>query len=181
MKNAQRAALLLLGLQDEDREFILANLSQPAREHIAPCIKQLREMGVPPQHDWLSLLGTKPATRPRTKLPEHAIARADAKTISRLLAQEPAGLVGALLSSKDWPWASEFVEALPSDRRAALTRHMKSNVKPAPYLILALQKQIAFRLSEVTDTQSAFDAQLVHQSARLKRKPVFNWRPTWAR
>jgi len=114
-------ALLLLGRLDEsDRRWILEHLPAAAKARL------VNGAG----HDDLG----------------SPVARAGADRIVEILHAEPAWLIHAVLSAKDWPWKAEVLERLPATLRldvASLARRGVVLAKPAvEFLVRTLSERI---------------------------------------
>ena len=108
-------ALLLLGrLTEFDRSWIL--------ERLPPAVKARLAQGAGKDDPETRLIG------------------ADVTTLVALLRGEPAWLVHAVLSAKDWPWKLDVVDGLPAALRnevAGLSRRGLKAAKPAVEFLLA--------------------------------------------
>lgn len=155
------AALLLHGMGEADRAWILRQLSDSQRARIVPLLDELHAMGLPADADWTrcALPSTPPpsqASRARAR-----IAAAPVAAITELLASEPPALVDWLMALGSWPWQTEVMAQLRSRRGAVF----------ADGPLLSHDRR--------TDLSKADRALLLEVASRLASPPPGNtpWRP----
>lgn len=111
----RQVALLLHGLTDQDRSWLLGQLEPDQKDHVMDLLTELRELGMPADpgiaekalssaSNDAHAVPVNPARDARDQL-----RAADASTIHRVLAGEPLLLVAMLLAAEPWPWTEHYL------------------------------------------------------------------------
>lgn len=109
--SSRRAALLAHALPAADREWLLGELAAPQRLALGVLLEQLRSMRVPRDPALLrQLVDTDPGTDPQRALA--GITAQELQILLKVLRDEPAVLVGRLLTVHAWPWREAVLQDL---------------------------------------------------------------------
>lgn len=167
----RKIALRLNEMHHADRDWLLSQLPEDARERITPLLRELTAMGaddVPAStFDDLAAYSAR-AVQAASKLEVEAhnapsgIAHADHESIQTALAEEPDWVVALVVSYAEWPWLEDFIEALPRERVSELhvsARELGAIVKPR------VKDTILRALAERLPSNGATS----HQSSRFDR------------
>jgi len=123
----RRTALALHGLATADREWLLAQLPATERDGLDTLLRELRELGIPPEPLPVDVLHASPPSQPPSpSTPEERVAAAGAARIAAILAPEPCGLIAHFLALQPPSRRDELLRALPRRARPAVTRHLES-------------------------------------------------------
>lgn len=186
MNGARRAAVLLATLTDEDVEDILGRLPEDCRSQIEPCLDELRALGAAPGYDWHEVLDAESTADQGSD--DHpameTVAGADADLMSRLLAREPAPVVGALLAANDWPWRDAFLAGCSQGRRQALETCTGRAFSVAGAVQRTLIEALADRVHQAGGAGAAgesFDHVLDRHTTAATKGTSTRWRTVWAR
>ena len=127
MSELRQAALVLHGLSDTDRSWMLGQLLPHQAETVGGLLAELRELGIPRDPSLaaqaLAAQGVKPIrTRPPTPAndPAEAVCSASTAQLHRVLEGESHGFVVVLLAAGEWPWRAAYLEMQEPARRRAL-------------------------------------------------------------
>jgi hypothetical protein len=129
----QQAALLLHGLDERDRDWIMTRLPAGERLELAGHLNELTALGIPADQQ-LIRAATRAGDDENTAVRMHAV-----------LVNEPLWLQASILAIEAWPWRDAYLAGLPADRRERLVRLMPTQL--APSAARAIQAQLAARLS----------------------------------
>lgn len=155
----RKAALLLHGLSEPDRAWLLAQLPAPQRALLERLLEELQALGIPADGELVAeaVARSAPAAAGRAGSPadgpEQRIAeleRASPARLVKLLSGEPPGVVARLLQLREWPWRAELLRQLGSeraDRVRALQAAMGPGASPAA-LAGRLVERVVERLRE---------------------------------
>lgn len=143
----RRAALMLHGLAEADRRWLLERLAPAQRQAIEPLLAELAELGIPRDGAgggpvWPGAAAAPMAVPPDVAAPsaepgrspvepvvdeptrsrpmpaaDDVLVRLSVAEAARLLADEPDGLVADVLAGGPYPWQAALLEALPGRRR----------------------------------------------------------------
>ena len=108
MSAYRQAALLVHGLGEEDRAWMLGQLAPAERDVISAQLAELRELGIPPDAQLL-----KQAIEVRTCTSADSaptVGNATATQMGQVLKGEPVWFQQHVLSLDAWPWAESFLE-----------------------------------------------------------------------
>lgn len=127
MSGLRQAALVLHGLADADRAWMLGQLPPEQAAPVRELLTELRELGIP--HDpglATQALASDPVHAIRTRAPQAAndpfalMRTASVDQVQRALEGESQGFVAVLLVASDWPWYRDFLAAQEPARMRAL-------------------------------------------------------------
>lgn len=129
----RRAAAALHGLQEEDRRWLLGEISEADRDVLNRLLGELAELGFEPGCTAIPDV-TSPAQLDgrdaRDLSSADTVRRATAHDMVVLLEHEPSSLIAQVLSIEDWPWKQAFLQMLPSlrrDRIASMSSYASTN------------------------------------------------------
>lgn len=160
MPGRRQSALLLHGLQQPDRDWILARLPHSQRMVLQEHLQELRELGIPADPQLAQAAGAG-----ATDSPAATLRLADAGDMQLVLAGEPAWLLRQLLAMEDWPWRDAWLAGLPTAQRE---RVLSLNAPAlAPAAAAALLGQTAARLAARAPRAAANTAQTGDWRARV--------------
>ncbi len=140
MEGPRQSALLLHGLSEPDRQWILQHLGDEDRLLLGEYLAELKSLGIPGDP---TLLDGFRSPRPRDG--RDPLLGASVAQIRALLADEPVWLVRHVLALGDWPWRQDFLAALEPAQRERLmaSRLVPMRGKAAE----CLRRQLAQRLA----------------------------------
>jgi hypothetical protein len=130
-EDPRKAALLLHAMSPEDQRWVLGHLPADQRGELRDLLAELMDLGIPVDRNLLNevVSASSPsplpaaasagiAPLPRDKSDEQGLESADIALLSRVLKDEPTGLIARLLDLSDWPWTEAFLVQLdPAKRR----------------------------------------------------------------
>lgn len=149
MSDAYRqSALLLHGLSDIDRQWILAQLTEEQRLRLQTQMTELAQLGMPADKSLVEGLlrqGRQKSTADADG-PGAALRAASAEKVLYLLAREPAWLIAAVLAIEAWPWREAIYVGLDASKRERVKQALGD--KPPVKLEQALLRQLESRLAE---------------------------------
>jgi len=141
MSGHQHSALLLHGLEESDRHWILAQLAEDDRRILGEHLAELKDLGIPADAGLVQEAITAHGSLAPSGDPLHA---ATAAQMQVLLSDEPQWLVRQVLALEDWPWRRDFLALLPHHER---TRHNQPGAL-SPKVAESLRQQLAQRLMQ---------------------------------
>ena len=141
MSSTRQVALILHGLADADRAWLLGRLSPAQASMLEPLLAELRELGVPT--DPAPAIHTHDAEMHRIT---QTIRACSLPQLQSALADEPHGVIAAVLVAGSWPWQDAFLAALEPAKARAIKDLMRSNPGGAT-LHPALLEELAQRLA----------------------------------
>ena len=172
MSGLRQAALVLHGLADADRAWMIGQL--PA-EQVAPVralLAELRELGIPNDPSFAAqALASDEVHAVRARVAARAddflqvVRGASAAQLQRVLEGESQGFVAMLLVAGDWPWQAEFLAAQEPARMRALADLVASE-PGGPRLRAQVVAAVAARLRKQA---AAAGAQPAVQRGALRR------------
>lgn len=130
-EDPRKAALLLHAMSPKDQGWVLEHLPVDQRGELRDLLAELIDLGIPVDRSLLSeVVSTSSpsplpaaasagiAPLPRDKSNEQGLESADIALLSRVLKDEPTGLIARLLNLSNWPWTEQFLVQLdPTKRR----------------------------------------------------------------
>lgn len=152
----RRAALVIHGLPLPDQRAVLGRLDEAARTRITPLLRELDELGLPPQPALakaaLASLEPMPGRKP-------SLATASAAQVTRVLSGEPEGLIARVVAADDWPWEQAFLKLQPRSRQRQLREAVKQlraerSGHRGALLRAALIGEVESRLESLTSDES---------------------------
>jgi hypothetical protein len=143
----RQAALVLHGLAQDDRDWLLAQLPEASAEDIRPLLVELQALGVPGDPELIRVALQRKVEEVKALQPGfHALAAASVHQMLELLADEPDTLIAIVLSSSNWSWRDALLSRL-GDERARSIRESMLGLSVAPGLRQAVLAEVS-RLAE---------------------------------
>jgi hypothetical protein len=127
MSGVRQAALVLHGLADADRAWMLGQLPPEQAGPVRELLTELRELGIPNDpglatqalaSDPVHAIRTRPA--PAANDPVALMRAASVEQVQHAVEGESQGFVAVLLVAADWPWYRAFLAAQEPARMRAL-------------------------------------------------------------
>jgi hypothetical protein len=144
----RKVAMLLHGLAEPDRTWVLGQLGEHHARSLQPLLGELLELGLcaDPALTVEALRSQAAEGHAAFAKGTHAaaIARASAEQMRHVLEGEPSALVATLLKCDNWPWRDAFLASLTPERSRAVR---DSAMDGGPALVNALLIAVAQRLS----------------------------------
>lgn len=163
----RQAALALHALAPEDCNFILADLPQADQRILRGYLGELAELGFDAVTVDAVLADRAEPTR------RDLIDGADANHVLRVLGNEPASLMLALLSAGPWQWEMALLSRLPGHVRVRIETERRAASSPAT-------ARDAFVIHAVADALKASGAaKHLEPSTRVPR--LQKWIKSWRR
>lgn len=175
---ARKAALVLHGLDADDRRWVLSHLPSPQLEAIKPLLAELAALGLPADGKLVEeVLGSHQTAAALSGQEPFALAQAAAADLQRVVAEESAGVVATLLNVRAWPWHGEFLSLLSAPRRRQveealdrLQREQQSGTRTrATALEAALVHEIASRMESLPQREQPRRAAWPEAAGQLLR------------
>lgn len=147
-ESLRHAALVLHGMSDEDRDWVLAALPAAERERLLPLLLELQEIGVTRDASVLGQLTVRSGRQSRKAAPGplESLDRQSVASLARVLNAEPPQLVACFLGLRDWPWHARLVRLLDPSRRQPSRR---------PQLAPALQEALLAAVGRKLESERA--------------------------
>jgi len=147
MSDAYRqSALLLHGLNEADRQWILAQLDAEQNGQLRDHIDELNQMGMVENRTLVEglLSRIKGKSANSAERAGSALRHAHPDVVLHMLSKEPTWLIAAVLSIEAWPWRESIYVGLDASKRDrvkhALREHMP--VKLGQALIAQLEERL---------------------------------------
>jgi hypothetical protein len=161
MPQHRQSALLLHGLAEADRRWILARLPNEDQQILDAHLSELKSLGIPADPVLLDTAMVA-ARAPRRGVVADPLQRASASQMQALLAEEPVWLVRHVLALEAWPWKQDFLAAQNANRRERLLAAGQSPAAAGSKVAERLRAQLTQRLA---DADFACAAGQPHRSA----------------
>ena len=121
MDGVRAAALMLHGLDGQDRDWMLSQLPPDDRSRLAPLLAELAQIGI--SKDSARSHSRLASNRARNEsvapiTPLGRLRRADANALFAVLDREPVAFVAACVRADEWPWRDALLARLDARRRA---------------------------------------------------------------
>jgi len=147
MSSPRQVALMLHGLADADRTWLLGRLGPAQVDVLEPLLAELRELGIPADPALAAQALEPVAARGDAEM--HSITQTiGACALPQLqlaLADEPQGVIAAVLMAGNWPWQDAFLAAQEPAKARAIKELMQSH-RGGAALHRALLRSLAERL-----------------------------------
>ena len=152
MSGLRQAALVLHGLADADRAWMLSQLAPEQAVQVGALLAELRELGLPNDPSFatqalgaeqLAAMRVQPPAAPQG--PAEAVRAAAPDRMLRVLEGECPGFVAILLASDDWPWRAAFFASLSPARMRAVqdaVRGSESGARLRSQVIAAVARRL---------------------------------------
>ena len=187
MNGYRQAALCLHGLTEEDRCWLMQQLTKEQSSKLRIMLKELEEIGIPRESYWLETVSSEPDKGQVGKRKEEIVdylGKADPELIVAMLYDEPDCVIATLLSCHEWPWRSTVLSGFDLTRQQPLRREMdKLLPNIGPRVLDALMESAYQRLSMEGDNLKAVADQRRkngHSGLALRKSARF-WRLPWTR
>lgn len=184
MSGVRQAAMVLHGLGDADREWMLSRLPPSRVDELRPLLDELRELGMPTDAELIAqAVDGAQAAAPTPQSQDAArIAGASAAQMLALLRGEPDRLVALVTSSSAWPWRDAFFGQL-GPHRAARLRDLSLAMGAPPALRAAVLQALAERLrkAEADDPRPTAARRPARWSLAGLHHRWLRGRPSWLR
>ena len=141
MSSTRQVALILHGLAEADRAWLLGRLPPAQVSMLEPLLAELRELGIPAD----PALATHTHDAEMHRLTQ-TIRACSLSQLQSALADEPHGVIAAVLVADNWPWQDVFLAAQEPAKARAIKDLMRSNPGGAT-LHRALLRELAQRLA----------------------------------
>lgn len=152
MSGHRQSALLMHGLYEADRHWILAQLNADDQRILADHLAELKNLGIPADPALITettskaaLIGPAPESQP--SIETDPLQAASVAQIRALLADEPVWLVRHVLALENWTWRQEYLAGLGSGQRERLRiigdPKLKTDGKLAEHLRAQLSRRLA--------------------------------------
>lgn len=145
MSSPRQVALMLHGLADADRAWLLGRLGPARVEVLEPLLAELRELGIPADPA-LAAQALEPVAAHDDAELRSVTQTIGASTLPQLqlaLADEAQGVIAAVLTAGNWPWQDAFLAAQEPAKARAIKDLMRSHPGGA-----ALHRSLVRALSE---------------------------------
>lgn len=163
----RQSALLLHGLNDSDRRWILGRLDEDNRRVLAEHLAELETLGIPADPRFVqAVLPTSETQDP--------LRSASAAQMVAVLANEPLWLVRQVLALENWPWRQEFIARLTPGQQRLMT-------SPPPVLRGRVAERLRWHVSQrlgqvaVAETDSVSGLRTVSHLLRRVYRGVCRW------
>ncbi len=140
MSGHRRTAVLLHGMHEQDRQWMLAELAPKDQATVRAYLEELDALGFSYGPDMMAQVN-----QPTTPLsPLQSLQLAGVQQMLALLQEEPPGLIARLFSLHTWPWQEALLKQLPANKR----QRIRGLMVPAPasaldsFLIDTLAKRL---------------------------------------
>jgi hypothetical protein len=140
MDSHRQSALLLHGLAEADRRWVLEHLDEEDRRILAEHLTELSSLGIPRDPTLIDAIKSPSRAAPT---PMHV---ASAPQMQALLGDEPLWLVQYILALDDWPWRQAFLDGLTARQRKGLAAAEFAPL--GPKLAECLRNQLEQRLRD---------------------------------
>lgn len=151
----RRAAAALHGLQEEDRQWLLAELPDADRDILKRLLGELTELGFEPGSTATASATLMLPVRQSnvTDLSSADIVRnAAARDMIAVLEHEPSSLIAQVLGLEEWPWKQAYLQMLQPLRRDRIAAMSDQMSHLAPALKACLLDGLAKRLRMISDS-----------------------------
>jgi len=128
MSSPRQVALMLHGLADADRAWLLGRLPPAQVEVLEPLLVELRELGIPADPA-LTAQALEPIAAQDDSEMRGIMQTIAASTLPQLqlaLADEPQGVIAAILTAGNWPWQEAFLAAQEPAKVRSIKELMRS-------------------------------------------------------
>jgi len=140
MSGIRQAALCIHGLNPKDKKWILKRLPKPQRLAIKAMLIELKQLGIPPNQDWLPKIEEKKDSEQlqaelcdATKSLVGKIDEVSVLEIKRVLLSESDDFIATIMSIRYWSWTDQFMNVFSSKRKSqidGLIAERKYQLKP---------------------------------------------------
>lgn len=141
----RKAAVLLHGLHEDDRQWMLDKLSGEERHILTQYLDEIRELGFPSENS-VSRESIRRAGKAANASPIEIVAEADAEAVYDVLHTEPVPLTAKLLRTHQWKWTSGVLERFQEPVRGQIRKLIDDDMEISSMLSAHLVKELSIRL-----------------------------------
>lgn len=176
----RKAAVLLHGLHEDDRRWMLEQLSAEEQHILTQYLNEIRELGFSSEGA-VSQESIRRAGKVAHASPMDIVAEADAEAVYGILHTEPIPLVAMLLRAHQWKWSREVLERFQEPVRGQIRKSIDDNVETSPMLSACLVKELSIRLEALSHQISAMAGKRGHVKQERSLLPARIKRALWNR
>jgi flagellar motor switch protein FliG len=143
----RRAAVALHELHEDDRQWILSELSDSDQSTLKTYLNEIRALGFASDQS-LASEATASGYKNSKIAPMEQVRKADVRTLYLLLKDEPPVLIAKILKIDDWQWTNRLLENFSQSMHDRLRKLMSESATPAPALAECLVVELAQRLAK---------------------------------
>ena len=149
MADHRQSALLLHGLCETDRRYILERLRADDQRILGDHLAELNSLGIPADAGLIDAVKSS-----RRRVAGDPLHKATSAQMRALLVNEPVWLVRQVLALDNWSWRGDFIAALApmQQERLAAARPAPLSAKPAQ----CLREQLTQRLAQLDSDRMAY-------------------------
>lgn len=152
MTGLRQAALVLHGLADTDRAWMLGQLPSHQAAPVHELLIELRDLGIPTDPSFAAQALASHRKRafrasPRGQEPDSTqfVRATSVESLRRVLDGEPQGLIAVLLAAADWPWRDAYLATQEPARMRALvelSRGKPGGARLQSQVVVAVAKRL---------------------------------------
>ncbi len=156
----RQSALLLYGLGETDRRWVLSQLADDQRRDLTAQLTELGEIGMPVDRslaeELLAGTGARLAHRPTVDAPDHGatLRRAPAQAMLQLLATQPSWLIAAVLGIEAWPWREAIYVGLDASKRERVKQAMGTRLPEKLACALVSCLEVRLKTAEMPEPRT---------------------------
>lgn len=173
--NAEQVGLTLQSLRDDDRNWLLGQLSQTERELIDDLVKEQLRHPNAPESKFEQAIG-KVTSLECDGLPISQLNRLASTQIAAVLDSEPDWVAAVILNAHAWTWHTAVLEELGIVRKAAIRRCAHAITEAHPMRGVLLQQLLNHARAVPTPHLHLSDASVI-----ATKPPVSPWRKPFQR
>lgn len=173
----RRAAAALHGLQEEDRQWLLAELPDADRDILKQLLGELTELGFEPGSTATTSATAMLPVRQRNAITLSSadiVRNAAARDMIALLEHEPSSLIAQVLGLEEWPWKQAYLQMLPPLRRDRIVAMSDQALHLGPALRTCLLDGLAKRLRTISDSGATGASAVRTQPVLHPYRPAFS-------
>lgn len=151
MSGVKRAALVLHGLQAEDRAWLIAQLDEAQREPLKKSLGELAALGVPRDASLLHAVLPQETSGDEESASHERLMRASAPMVLAALQGQAVEAIAMLLRVQPWPWREAVVQQWSRDFTKKPGLLEPGFGEPGPSLRKALLDAVAERIGSAPE------------------------------
>ena len=149
MSGLRKAALVMHGLGEQDRQWLLERLPAHRARELNALLEELGALGFPSDDELIrEAAGTPSQSRAAVGPDSGPIARASVEQVHALLKDEPDALIALVISSGPGPWREALLLGFAPSRAKSI-RELALSVNTGPQLRAAVLDELAGRLASL--------------------------------
>lgn len=144
MSGIRQAALCIHGLSPKDKKWILKRLPRTQRLAIKAMLSELKQLGIPPNQDWLPKIEEKKDNEQvesklnnTTKNLVELIDGASVAEIKRVLLSESDEFIATIMSIRYWSWSDQFMKIFSNKRKNQIEGLIEERKQPLKPMVMA--------------------------------------------